>query len=52
MWIIQRLDGSGGFYAGSGRDKTWTHNRASAQRFPTREAALIECCSNETPVLL
>lgn len=47
-WII-RANGTDKFVASPGLSSSYTRNRMDARRFPSREAALAECCGNETP---
>lgn len=49
-YIIRRTDQGGGWLTRQGSPRTWTKNRASARRFPTRWAAEQERCPDNEVV--
>lgn len=49
-FIIRRTDQGGGWLSREPAKKTWTKNRASARRFPTRWAAEQERCPDNEVV--
>jgi len=51
MYIIQRLDQSGGYLAPTGQGQVWVRDLRRARTFATFDSAKAECCpENERPV--
>lgn len=51
MWVIERTDQGGGYLNQPNSRSSWTRSLENARKFPTQEAARLECCpENERPV--
>lgn len=51
IWVIRNID-TGKYVAPAGSKNSYTTDILAARRFPSRDAALADCCGNEVPVNL
>lgn len=50
MYVIERIDGGGGYVTPAGSERSYTRVLEKARMFATRESAQTEKCGNEVVV--